>query len=46
MTNRADILVPLNFEMKDAQKPPTQRLTVNAQDPCPKIIFYAGEVKA
>lgn len=46
MTSRTDIVVALNFEMKDAKKPPTQRLTVDAQDPCPKIVFYAGEIKA
>lgn len=46
MTDRADILVALDVEMEDAKKPPTQLLTVNAQAPCPKIVFYAGEVEA
>jgi len=46
MTSRTDILIALNFEMEDAKKPPAQRLTVNVQGPCPKIVFYAGEVKA
>ena len=46
MTSCTDILVALNFEMEDAKKPPTQRLTVNLQGPCSKIIFYAREVEA
>jgi len=46
MASCTDILIALHFEMKHAKKPPTQRLTVNTQDPGLKIVFYAGEVEA
>lgn len=46
MTGCANILVALDFKMEYAKKPPAQRLTVNAQGLCPKVVFHAGEVEA